>query len=70
MASVTCVNGHEVDLGDVPTDQGLVKWECPECQAVGDVPGTEPQPAQQPTVAADEAVNGADQARAASGTPK
>lgn len=37
----TCANGHEVDLGDVPLDQGPVWWECPDCQAKAPAPGTE-----------------------------
>lgn len=39
----TCVEGHEHDLGDVPTDQGLVHWECPNCQSREIVAGTEPE---------------------------
>lgn len=45
--TATCDSGHEVDLGAVPTDEGRVLWECPECGSRQLVPGTEenePQP--------------------------
>ena len=71
MPSATCVNGHQASLGDgaVPTDVGAVKWECPECGAVGVVDGTAPLPAPAPSTTADVAVNGSDVGTATSPTP-
>lgn len=66
MANATCINGHESDLGDVPTDEGVIKWECPECQEVGDVPGTEPLPPQEPDAPADNTVTSGDTATSTS----
>jgi len=34
-----CPQGHDNDLGEVPLDQGDVRWECAGCQAIGVVPG-------------------------------
>lgn len=37
MATATCVLGHENDLGPIPPDAGVVRWECVECGEVGEV---------------------------------
>lgn len=37
---VTCALGHRHDIGVVPMDQGIVRWECPDCQSNEVIPGT------------------------------